>query len=275
MKINTNKVLILLLATCCFLVVVLGVLIKQFGHYQRVNPPLSKPEKQACNEFGLISHWKLDDIQGLSTPDSSGNGNTGTIKYFFINNKFFSKILFGSPRKIQGVNGNALHFNGKHWISGGNNSCYNVDKFTVSLWVWLDNYDNIPTMLAKSSFSGYDGWWLCTTHKTGFIDLGIGWGYQFGHIKSGYKLPLHEWHFVAVTADNSKHEVQFYIDGKPYGAKHTNVHKWLINWNHDLFLAEYDGGGYWPWPGKLDDVRFYSTILDDKAIADIYSSASK
>jgi len=272
LKLKKNKIIIVLIIACCLLTIILGIVVKKFGHYQRINPPLTAPDKGVCTTSGLISHWKFDSLDNKITQDSSGNNNTGKVQYFFLHDDFFSKLFFGTPEVVEGPKGNALRFNAKNWISGGNKSCYNVDKFTIALWVWLDNYDNIPTIMAKSSFVGYDGWWLCTTNKTGFIDLGIAWGNGFTHVKSGYKLPLNEWHFLAVTVDNTKQKVQFYIDGAPYGKIHTDVPKWLINWNHDMFIAEYDGGGYWAWPGRLDDVRFYSEILSSEEVQSIYSS---
>jgi hypothetical protein len=126
--------------------------------------------------------------------------------------------------------------------------------------------------MSKSSWPFYDGWWLCSA-KQGVrdIDVGIAWGNGFTHIKSGYQLPLREWHHIAVSMDNLRHEAQFYIDGKIYGAKHKNVPNWLVNWNHDLFLGEYDGSGRWPWFGKLEDVRFYNKVLSNEEAQKIYS----
>jgi len=49
------------------------------------------------------------------------------------------------------------------------------------------------------------------------------------------------------------------------------VNKWLTNWNHDMFIGGYDGSGRWPWFGKLDDVRYYNTILTPEEIFSIYS----
>ena len=101
--------------------------------------------------------------------------------------------------------------------------------------------------------------------------MAVAWGTSFTHIESGYKLPLKEWHHIAVTMNNKDHEVQFFVDGLPFGEKHTNVHEWLTNWNHELFIGDYDGSGRWPWDGKLDEVRFYNKILNEKEIFDIFN----
>lgn len=230
------------------------------------------PENGNCEVAGLIAHWKFDVLEGEQTPDASGNNNVGKVRYIF-NKKYIPNLLFGQPKQSTGVENGALLLDGKQWISGGNNKCYNIDKFTISLWVWQDNREiHMPTIMAKSSWKGYDGWWLCVT-PDGSVDLGIAWGNGFSHVKSGYRLPLKEWHYISCTVDNFTNEVQFFIDGLPYGRKHSDVHSWRVNWNHDLFIGEYDGSGYWPWPGKLDEVSFYSTILPKDKIYELYFRA--
>jgi len=249
---------------------------KTYVNYRTINPPLTYAEKSNCTIEGLVFHWKLDSFDNGITKDESVNGITGVQQAFF-NNKYISKLFYKPPVLVEGKVGKALNFNGESWISAGNKSCYNTDKFTISMWVWQDGDSDIymPTLMAKSSWhgssDGYDGWWLCTTPNEHYVDMGIAWGNGKTHISSGYQLPLNEWHHIAVTMDNQHHTAQFYIDGKPYGELQTHVQKWLNNWNHDLLIAGYDGSGRWSWPGKIDDVRFYSIVLTADAISTIYS----
>jgi hypothetical protein len=247
------------------------VILQRFIDYRTWIPPITRPDKEECTTKGLVAHWKFDRIhEGARTPDDISRYD-GQFQAR-LNMKYLSKIIYGFPEHTEGKKGKALHLNGKHWISGGNQSCFNVEKFTIALWVWQENEDLVvPTIMAKSAWEGYDGWWLCTT-KDRYLDLGIAWGNGFTHVKSGYQLPLKEWHHIAVTVNNTDNEVQFYVDGRPLGDKHTGVHNWLINWSHDLFIGEYDGSGNWPWFGKLDDVRFYAnTLLSAEEIFAIYS----
>jgi len=48
-----------------------------------------------------------------------------------------------------------------------------------------------------------------------------------------------------------------------------------VNWNHDLFIGDYDGSGRWPWDGKLDEARYYNKILSKEDIYRIYSEENK
>jgi len=233
--------------------------------YRTHHPPTTYIEKHDCNIEGLVFHWSLDESNNKTIPDLSGSTHNGTIQNYF-NADNLSDIFNSNPKTVAGKIDNALQFDGRQWISGGNRSCYNVDKFSISLWVYLeDNSIEMPTIVAKSSWWGkkdaFDGWWLCTTTDSQILQMGISWGNGTTHIDSGYHLPLKEWHHITITMDNIKHETIFYIDGKQYGKPHKNVHKWLPNWNHDLFVAGYDGSGRWSWPGKLDNIKFYSNIL--------------
>jgi hypothetical protein len=242
-------------------------------HY-RSNPPVTSTSSEKCSVNGLVAHWKFDEIVDGTTPDTGKQHNVGKLKYWLRNQ---ASIIFETPKVIKGMAGNGLEFDGWQWVSGGNSSCYTTEKFTIAVWVWQDRDDvDVPTIMSKSSWQSHDGWWLCsTTPGVRDLDVGIAWGNGFTHIKSGYQLPLREWHHITVSMDNTRHEAWFHIDGKPYGEKHVNVPKWLINWNHDLFLGEYDGSGRWPWFGKLDDVRFYNKVLSNDEVQAIYSSHLK
>ncbi len=266
------KKLITIVMVICFLssIMISFLILQKFIDYRKWIPPITTPDSDTCKISGLVAHWKFDHIDGIFIPDDTGNCNGQFQTY--LNIKYLSNFLYGLPKHVDGAKVNALQFSGKQWVSGGNRSCFNVEKFTIALWVWQDNDKfTVPTIIAKSSWAGFDGWWLCTTTKNRFLDLGIAWGNGFTHVESGYQLPLKEWHYIAVAVNNIENTVQFYVDGIPYGEKHINVHKWLINWNHDLFIGGYDGSGSWPWHGRLDDVRFYSKILSHGEILAIYS----
>ena len=284
MKINIKKKwsiitisTLLILTTCCFFLYFF-----LYIEYRHNNPPITiteygnKSENTPIN--GLVSHWEFDEINNGMIKDVSGNKNSGTIKsainlhYFrrIFKNTFDRYSLFAIPKIVKGKRGNAIDLNGRQWVSGGNIKDYNTNTFTISTWIWRDDDDDIvPTFMAKSTWP-FDGWWLCTKPSSRYIVMGIAWGESHIHIDSGYQLPLKEWHHIAVTMNNQDHIIQFFIDGLPYGEKHENIHEWLINWNHDLFIGDYDGSGRWPWSGRIDDTRYYDKILSSKEIFEIY-----
>jgi hypothetical protein len=284
MKIKFSKKWIIIILTA-LLVITTSLLIGSlfmFESYWRNNPQITNivPEEEYSGNMGLVSHWEFDEIDNITVKEISGNNNHGEVRsifYWFIPRKILSKFInikniLVSPKITEGVKGNAFEFDGRQWIVGGNKKAYNTNKFTITVWAWRErDIDMVPTIMAKSSWPIYDGWWLCTKPRTKFIDMGIAWGDSFAHIHSDYEMPLKEWHHIAVTMNNTDHEIEFYIDGKLFGEKHTDVPEWLVNWNHDLMIGEYDGSARWPWIGRIDDPRYYDRILNAEEILAIYN----
>jgi hypothetical protein len=281
-KLNKKGLIYLLTIMSVILTGLLASLIYYYIDYRHSNPPVNvcRVKQLKSNNSGLLLHWSFDKIQDDKVYDISGNMNTGKIesalnRHFIrkmIKSNFDIDYIFGIHKIVKGVKGNAIGINGRQWVSGGNIKAFNTNTFSVSVWVWRDNdIYSVPTIMAKGSWPYFDGWWLTTKPEERSIDMGIAWGVSFKHIESGYELPLKEWHHIAVTMDNVNHEIQFYIDGLPYGEKHKNVPEWIVNWNHKLFVGDYDGSGRWPWEGKLDEVRYYNKILNDREVLQIYN----
>lgn len=271
------KVALVLLALGCAGFAFLALrMARRFYEYQGGNPPISLFRKDRCKQPGLVGHWKFDEVRGRMTPDSSSAHNDGTLG---VTPGLFAEWRTPFSKVVDGKVGKALDFPSKQWVSAENSACFATEQFTVAAWVLLDDPGVVPTVISKSAWP-YNGWWLCTTTmnpqgRERFVDFGISWGSDFTHVESGYQLPLHEWHHIIASLDNINQEAQFFIDGKP-GKKQTNVHKWLVNWDHDLFIGDYDGSGRWPWKGKLDDVRFYNkTLTEPEALAISNAGAPK
>ena len=281
LKVSKKRLVYIISGMSVFMTILIFFILYLCVDYRHSNPPVRTCSvKQVKNPgSGLVSYWSFDNMYDDKVEDKSGNKNTGRIESS-INRHFIRKMIksyfdvdyiLGTHRIVEGVKGNAIRINGRQWIAGGNIDAYNTNTFTVSVWVWRDNDKySVPTIMAKGSWPYFDGWWLTTKPEERGIDMGIAWGTSFEHIESGYELPLKEWHHVAVTMNNDDHEIQFFIDGMPYGEKHENVHEWFVNWNHELFVGDFDGSGRWPWHGKLDEVRYYNRILDKEEIFDIY-----
>jgi hypothetical protein len=266
-KIYRRTVLVLALLWLVALAMVLH------SRYRTTHPPTTSHVAGKCAGPGLVAHWKFDEVIDDMTPDAGPYGHHGKLA---LAPRAFAPLRFDHPKLVPGLHGQALEFGGKHWIAAGNNDCLASEQFTVAAWVWLAETADVPTIAAKSTW-GRDGWWLCTTTKGAqaddrYLDFGIALGEERNmHVESGYQLPLREWHHVVASLDNTRGEAQFFIDGKPYGTKKTGIPRWLVNRDHDLFVAEYDGSARWPWKGKLDDVRFYNFVLSADAVGALYA----
>jgi hypothetical protein len=250
-----------------------GLALVLHSRYRSTHPPTTPFISGKCAGPGLVAHWKFDEVAGGLTPDAGPYAHHGKLA---LAPRALAPLRFDHPKLVPGAHGHALEFGGKHWVSAPNNDCFAAERFTVAAWVWLAEAEGVPTIAAKSTL-GQNGWWLCTTSKGAqdddrFLDFGIAIGAENNmHVPSGYQLPLREWHHVVASLDNTRGEAQFFIDGKPYGAKRTGIPKWLVNRDHDFFVAEYDGSARWPWKGKLDDVRFYNFVLGADEVHALYS----
>ena len=239
-----------------------------------------------CQEdsSALVFSWSFDELKGHLTPDASKNNFTGKLGSLFDDHALFFRIPqrlrnFALPAATPGAmgKGQALKFDGTNWVHAGNSKCFTQDRFTLVLWAYKDKSLTpvegewlVPTLAAKSAWPA-NGWWLCTKPNTNDLDMAISWGAGRQHIHSGFTFVPETWHHIAVTMDNLEHEIQFFIDGKPYGEKHTNVPTWLTNWDQNLYVGEYDGTARWPWLGRIDNVHFYNSELTADEIHSIYT----
>lgn len=254
--------------------------------YKSYNPPVTSylMSETPSDSTGLQGYWSFDDFTSEHAADNSGLSRHGIFLSHFnvifpleiLSNIFDYHYAFGIPKKVEGKVGNAVQLNGRQWLSGGNYLNYNTGQFTISSWVMRSGEDDsyVPTIMAKGDWPFYNGWWLCTKPNSRYIDMGIAWGEGYKHVESGYEMPSDEWHHIAVTMNNEAHEIQFFIDGKLYGNKHENVPEWLVNWNHDLYIGDFDGSGRWPWIGKIDEVYFFDRILSAEEIFELYNKAN-
>lgn len=161
----------------------------------------------AKNNNGLLGRWSFDEGPGnITAKDSSGNGNTGTLKNMNTNGDA------NSGWTASGAFGNALKFDG------------------------IDDYVEIPSINPRASitvsawvksadYTGYSGTWqlvskygayILGTNSFGgknisfIIYNGSNW-YDYGNY---YAVPNPDaWHYFAGTFDNSTHEQKLYVDG--------------------------------------------------------------
>jgi hypothetical protein len=248
--------------------------LRQLVAYRHLQPPEASYRAGVCPDRGLVAHFAFDEIHGRSTPNAAGPV-PGTLHTAVAP---LTRFLYGDARLVPGRVGQALELRARQWVAAGNNDCFTSDQISLAAWIWQETDDprdtEVPTIVSKSHWP-VDGFWLATTTKglqkeSRYLDLGIAWGSGYAHVESGYLLPLREWHHVAVAMDNTRHEVQFYVDGKPEGPLHEHVPAWLTNWDHELLVGDYDGSCRWPWYGKLDDVRVYNRVVTAGEVATIY-----
>ncbi|MDP3940909.1 MAG: DUF2341 domain-containing protein [bacterium] len=78
---------------------------------------------------GPVGYWRFEEKQGITTVDSSGYGNSGT--------------LINSPSWVRGKVGSALSFDGARsgaanatYVDIGDQSAFEITQFTIGAWVY-------------------------------------------------------------------------------------------------------------------------------------------
>jgi Concanavalin A-like lectin/glucanases superfamily len=202
----------------------------------------------------LVGWWKLDETSGTIAPDSSGNGNTGTLQ--------------GDPKWSVGKIGGALELDGTgDYVDCGSSDVFNItEQVTLAAWVQPDPgfaypdwsgiimrggpnidtfalYYNGPNMQVGFKTTGTTPNWMAVA-ATGLFD--------------------NEWHHVAAVYDGATKFV--YLDGERIGTMDSSGS--IETSNGRLLL----GAGRDQTPptlllvGKIDDARIYDEALAQEKI---------
>lgn len=159
-------------------------------------------------------------------------------------------------------NGSAIHFNGfDEYIEVPHDASLNMTSgFTIAAWVYLEAYVEWASIVTKGT--GDNNY---TIHQSGPAG-----GSDYGHLRftgsspnlpifleSTTKIPLNEWHFVAISYDGTT--LTFYYDGNADGGGTlpgplgTNTESLIIG-------ADFPGAAEY-WDGNLDEVRIWNVAL--------------
>src|SRR5262249_10508725 len=150
---------------------------------------------QADTSTSLVGYWSFDDVSGTTAPDSSGNGNNGT--------------LVGSPAPsiAPGKIARAIALtNASDLVSVPDSASLNLTgAFTTSAWVNfnpLPGYGQYPNVVAKltspSVYSGFGLFW----NSSGVSGI-IGPGTSHWYVTAPYRPTAGTWHHYVTTFDGT------------------------------------------------------------------------
>jgi hypothetical protein len=206
---------------------------------------------------GLISWWKLDETQGNSANDSSGNNVNGS--------------LVGEPKwqPSGGKIGGALEFDGNgDYVNLGTNSVFDITgQITVTAWIKVNEFNYDYTAIITK---GDSAWRLQRDAATNHLefacsDLDVP-NTQWSNVLGNVNVNDGQWHHAAGVYDGEK--LYLYVDGEldvssqAEGTINTNDFPVYIGEN-----AEQTGRF---WNGLIDDVRIYNYALSVNEIKALY-----
>ncbi len=191
----------------------------------------------ASTSADLVAHWQFDESSGSIAYDTSGNSNNGTLK--------------GDPQWVPGRIGGAIQLDGiDDYVDIGSVGISGIDQRTIAGWVKADTTD-IP---AGTSVFGFvpDGDTDGTYYDIEVDDAGNyvifvgGW--------EGIFMPVDtQWHHFAVTYTGEGGS--WFLDGQLIDSSEGEVG----TIDYVRIGARTSNSNYFP--GLIDDVRIYNTVL--------------
>lgn len=202
--------------------------------------------------YGLpdVAYWRFDEGSGTVASDSSGNGNTGTLK--------------NGPQWVNGISGTALSFDGSDdYVSIPDSSSLDISGDQISIEFWMKPTVDLPYLLGTHMkiFDKGDAY-------LGEIRLETETDINYGKIAFAlpFSVPYKEvtstrnswtsgtWYHLAFTYDGSN--MRLYVNGALENsvAKTGNVH----SSSFPLSIGSYCLGTYAFFKGILDEIAIYN-----------------
>jgi len=220
--------------------------------------PIAPNSRKTFRHTSLIAHWKLDDGEGLTAGDSSGNGHHGTLE----NGPTWTKSRIGGSLSFDGVDDyitTDTYFPGLTLPS------------SISLWV-----NPAPSQLQYADILGNHGepYVGMAMQQDGNNINSFGFGYGDGKEWQGsgsVQLKANEWQHVVVVCDGTN--AIFYVNGDQKSRRPAK-NPVAPNPAQDFKLGQgYHTGRYFH--GLLSDVRIYKRALAVAEITELAKDAER
>lgn len=226
---------------------------------------------------GLTHWWRMEEGDGTTVVNSAAPGvNDATIVNVTPHNSL--KFSDNVP-ELQPWNDN--NYSVKFPGEGGDflttdflTSEYNIkDKFTLSLWVKLDNTEGTQDFIGRY-IGGNDRWYFGISGSK--IRVGLGNGYDASTHEHG--IVAGEWTHVAFTWDGGyggSNKLKYYRDGEFVGELTS------FAWSNDNLASTHlpyigglnsDGTAANELSGRLDELAVFGHTMTDSEIGDIYNN---
>jgi len=262
---NKSFTLIELLVVIVIIGILAGVImISTSSSINKANIAKSKVfEESVANDLAanMVSRWTLDEINGVTTPDSWGS-NTGTLGDGLISTTYPTLKL-----ESDCISGKCMSFDGGDYISVNTpNNLGLRNEITLSLW--MQAFSSAPAegfgVAGNNYWSEYSYGimlWPNLYFKI-FNDSGT------ANSTTTKPIQLKKWYYVVSTYNKTEisNNMKLYVDSKLEGvgnsiSVHAPVEKFYIG------ATRFD---YRKFNGLIDDVKIYDAVLSSAQIKQNY-----
>ncbi|MDO9575848.1 MAG: LamG domain-containing protein [bacterium] len=215
----------------------------------------------AENEKGLVGYWSLDESDGITANDKTGN-NHG--------------MIYGSPERIPLKVGSALSFDGADdyiEVSESLDIIFEED-FTIELWLkTFDSWINTPRPLICKR-SGNEGYYLGIGEKVSYLTFFLGDRDETGYAAFVGRDNVVDgnWHHVVVQ--RAKNRVRMFVDGI-LDVDVANPITGFLAGSGCLYIGSDHSTPPHFFHGILDEVRIYNRGLSAEEVLEHYKSEAK
>ena len=226
------------------------------------------------NKGAPIGHWKMDECQGTTINDSSGNNNHGTLNIGVGGSQSSVGTCQSSGAWYNGKDGkinSAMSFDGNDdYINAGSPTNLDVtSEISLGGWIKVSKLNVNNTIVTRGYILPYklsiDGnnkisWSIRNTDSTYSSDT------------SNTALSINKWYHVFLTFNDVTHEYRFYLNGVLDGS--GTFPKTMIKSFTTLLIGAYGNGTSDLFNGLIDDVRIYNYALTAEQVKQVYNGGA-
>ena len=245
------------------------------------------------NRGAPVGHWKMDECQGDTVHDSSGNGNHGTINLSTTGTQT-TALGMGTcsvSASTPWYNGRTGKFNSSLAFDGTNDYVslsdpssgildFGTGDFTVGLWVNFDDLTNNENgFIHKDNYSGtttYNGWLFNIANAAGGVgietrNISSGSGPDTNARLATANFSTGTWYHILATRQSNV--LYLYVNGVQRATATESSATNVSNSENIRFGSLSATSPQW-FTGKIDDVRIYNYALTGTQVKLLYNQNS-
>ncbi len=183
---------------------------------------------------------------------------------------------------VEGINGQALYFDGKTYIDLGSDGSLQPAKLTFVSWIKVDGKltgEHMITWFKPSGNYKGEGWYLSCLDDSTPLKLSVGKsaGQPMEIFVSGSRsefFPDGEWVHIAVTYDSDSHTAAIYRNGIAQNVQYINAESEINEDTNSKKYIGFNSPGYNGGFAKMtmDELSIYETALSASDIVDMYTA---